>query len=172
MMDINSTVLDDGKLFINQRLRLKKRYTNQEILLHRYFYQCCNVYPENIIIIKNFVFFFVDGKDYINSRMLLSLLRSLKHNKKILIICNEKILSRLLYNFFPDAYVHDISFHRNVYSGKKEIVIGFLSFIERGIAIGCRGEYIKAVNELFEKHVIFDYDDGFPIIIKCKVVKL
>ena len=171
-MDTNSTGLKDEDSFINQKLHIKKRYTNQELLLHHYFFQFCNVYPKNIIIVKNFVFFFVECKDYINSRKLLSLLRSFKHSKKILIICYEKTLSRLLYNFFPDAYVHDISFYRNVYSGKKEIIIGFLSFIERGIAIGCKGEYIKAVNKLFDKYVIFDKDDGFPINIKCKVVSL
>ena len=174
MMDMNSKGLGDNNLFINQKLRIKKRYTNQEILLHHYFFQFCNVYPKNIILINNFLFFFVESKDYLllRSRKLLSLLRSLKHSKKILIICYEKILSRLLYNFFPDTYVHDISFHRNIYSGKKEIIIGFLSFIERGIAIGCKGEYIKAVNKLFEKYVIFDKDDGFPLSIKCKVVQL
>ncbi|MBY9017457.1 MAG: hypothetical protein KGD66_01380 [Candidatus Lokiarchaeota archaeon] len=92
--------------------------------------------------------------------------------KKLLIIREEKTLLRLLYNFFPDPYVHDIRVHRNVYSGKIEIIVGFLSFVERGIAIGCRGEYIKAVNKLFEKNVSFGENKGFQVNIKCEVVKL
>lgn len=171
-MDLNSTLLDDDSSFINQRLHIKRRYTNQEILLYQLFVRCCNVYPKNIIIIENFVFFFVECKDYLITRKLLSSLRSYKLCKKMLIICYENTLLRLLYNFFPDTYVHDISVHRNVYSGKKEIIIGFLSYAERGIAIGCKGEYIKAVNKLFEKYVNFDKDDGFPLSIKCKVVQL
>ena len=170
MLDINS--IDSTDSFFNQRLHIKKKYTNREILLHHYFYQCCKVYPKNIILICNFVFFFVDSRDYFNAKRSLSLMRRQLRGKKLLIIREEKTLLRLLYNFFPDPYVHDIRIHRNVYSGKKEIIVGFLSFVERGIAIGCRGEYIKAVNKLFEKNVSFGNYKGFPINIKCEVVKL
>ncbi|MCJ7650094.1 MAG: hypothetical protein MUP85_15905, partial [Candidatus Lokiarchaeota archaeon] len=142
MLDINS--IDSTDSLLNQRLHIKKKYTNQELLLHHYFFQCCKVYPKNIILISNFVFFFVHSRDYFNAKISLPLMRRQLKVKKLLIIREEKILSRLLYNFFPDPYVHDIQVHRNVYSGKKEIIVGFLSFVERGIAIGCRGEYIKA----------------------------
>lgn len=170
MLDINS--IDSTDSLLNQRLHIKKKYTNQEILLHHYFYQCCKVYPRNIILISNFVFFFVDSRDYFNAKLSLPLMRRQLKVKKLLIIRDEKTLLRLLYNFFPDPYVHDIIVHRNVYSGKIEIVVGFLSFVERGIAIGCRGEYIKAVNKLFEKNVSFGENKGFPVNIKCEVVKL
>jgi len=170
MLDINS--IDSTDSLLNQRLHIKKKYTNQELLLHHYFFQCCKVYPKNIILISNFVFFFVHSRDYFNAKISLPLMRRQLKVKKLLIIREEKILSRLLYNFFPDPYVHDIQVHRNVYSGKKEIIVGFLSFVERGIAIGCRGEYIKAVNKLFEKNVGFGENKGFPVNIKCEVVKL
>ena len=168
MMDINSIDSSD----LNQRLHIKKKYTNQELLLHHYFYQCCKLYPKNIILISNFVFFFVNSRDYFNAKISLPIMRRQIQNKKILIIRDEKTLLRLLYNFFPDPYVHDIRVYRNVYSGKKDIIVGFLSFIERGIAIGCKGEYIKAVNKLFDDYIIFDNDDGFPINIKCEVVRI
>ena len=170
MLDINS--IDSTDSLLNQRLHIKKKYTNQELLLHHYFYKCCKVYPKNIILISNFVFFFVNSRDYFNAKISLPLMRRQLQVKKLLIIREEKTLLRLLYNFFPDPYVHDIQVHRNVYSGKKEIIVGFLSFVERGIAIGCRGEYIKAVNILFEKNVSFGENKGFQVNIKCEVLKL
>lgn len=170
MLDINS--IDSTEPFLNQSLRFKKKYTNREILLHHYFYQCCKVYPKNIILIGNFIFFFVDGRDYFNAKHFLPLMRRQLQIKKLLIIREEKTLIRLLYNFFPDPYVHDIRVNRNVYSGKKDIIVGFLSFVERGIAIGCRGDYIKAVNLLFKKNVSFGENKGFQVNIKCEVVKL
>jgi hypothetical protein len=172
MLDLNSTVIDDDNSFFNQRLYIKKRYTNYEILLHHYFYGLCKVYPKNIIIINNFVFFFIENRHYFDVRYFLSLMRKQMQNKKLLIIRDEKTLIRLLYNFFPDPYVHDIRVYRNIYTGKKDIIVGFLSFVDRGIAIGCKGEYIKAVNIFFKKYVVFDNDEVFPLNIKCKVVNL
>ena len=172
MLDINSTGVDDDNSFFNQRLHIKKRYTNREILLHHYFYERCKIYPKNIIIINNFVFFFIENQHYFDVKYFLSLMRRQMYHKKLLIIREEKTFLRLLYNFFPDPYVHDIKVNRNIYTGKKDIIVGFLSFVDRGIAIGCKGEYIKTVNILFKKHIVFDNDDGFPINIKCEVVRL
>ena len=172
MLDINTTVIADDNSFFNQRLHIKRKYTNHEILLHHYFYGLCKVYPKNIININNFVFFFIESRHYFDVIDVLSLMRRQMHNKKLSIIRNEKTLLRLLYNFFPDPYVHDIRVYRNIYTGKKDVIVGFLSFVDRGIAIGCKGEYIKAVNFLFEKYVVFDNYDGFPLNIRCEVVKL
>lgn len=41
----------------------------------------------------------------------------------------------------------------------------FLSFEDRGIAVGRRGDYIKAINEIFKKYVIFENAE-VPIKIK------
>jgi len=173
MLDINSiNSIDSTDSLLNQRIHIKKKYTNREILLHHYFFQCCKVYPKNIILISNFVFFFVENRDYFNAKHALPLMRRQLRLKKILIIREEEILLRLLYNFFPDPYVHDITVHRNVYSGKKEIIVGFLNFVERGIAIGCRGDYIKAVNKFFENNVKFGKNKGFQVNIKCEVIRL
>jgi hypothetical protein len=172
MLDINSGIIDDDNSFFNQRLSIKKRYTNREILLHHYFYEWCKVYPKNIIIINNFIFFFIENQHYFNAKDFLLLMRRQMQNRKLLIIRDENRFIRLLYNFFPDPYVHDIRVYRNIYAGRIDIVVGFLSFVDRGIAIGCKGEYIKAVNVLFKKYVIFDKDDGFRVNIKCEVIKL
>ena len=123
------------RFIIKPEIIYKKKYSNREILLHHYFYQCCKVYPKNIIIIGNFIFFFVESRDYFNAKLALPLMRRQLQFRKILIIREEKTLLRLLYNFFPDPYVHDITVHRNVYSGKKDIIVGFLSFVESDIII-------------------------------------
>ena len=52
-------------------------------------------------------------------------------------------------------------------SGKREISIYFLFFNERGIAIGRDGEYIRAVNEIFDKYIIFE-NKSTPLKVKCK----
>jgi len=156
------------KLINTIAISFKKKFTIRELLLHQYFYQCCKVYPKNIILIGNFVFFLVNSRDYFNAKLSLPLMRSHLTIKKLVIIREEKTLLRLLYNFFPDPQVHNIRVNQNGPSGKKEIIVGVSSFVERGIAIGCRGEYIKAVNKLFEENVSFGENFGFQIIIKCE----
>ena len=47
----------------------------------------------------------------------------------------------------------------------------FLTYEERGIAIGSRGDYIKAVNQIF-KHFIEFETHSKPINIKCEVFNL
>ena len=74
-----------------------------------------------------------------------------------------------MFGFFPDPYIHDLKIERNPTTGSREIVVGFLSFEERGIAIGCKGDYIKAVNEIFENYVIFENQNALPIKIRCEV---
>jgi len=53
------------------------------------------------------------------------------------------------------------------YSGKREIFLYFLSFRERGIAIGRKAEYIRSVNKLFKEYIIFE-NKSKPIEIICK----
>ncbi|MFW9952397.1 MAG: hypothetical protein ACFFKA_19945 [Candidatus Thorarchaeota archaeon] len=92
--------------------------------------------------------------------------------KRVVIIRAEDTLIKLLFAFFPDPYIHDLRIERNLNTGKTEIAVGFLSFIERGIAIGCNGDYIKAINFIFENYVRCEENNGFPILIKCEVINL
>ncbi|MFX1385184.1 MAG: hypothetical protein ACFFBP_22420 [Promethearchaeota archaeon] len=93
------------------------------------------------------------------------------NDRKILIVRSENTLIKLLIGFFPDLYIHDIAIEMNIFTGKRHIVVGVLSYEERAIAIGCNGDYIKAVNHLLENFVIFGNNDT-PTKIECKVVGL
>jgi len=157
------TILDD--LIFYQILRIINKFTNFEIKLYKYFLKKTHIYPQNVININNFVFFFVNNEDYFFAKNYLKIIRK-ELIKKALIIRAENTLITLLYSLFPDLYIHDIRIEWNVYSGKREISVNFLSFKERGIAIGCNGDYIKTVNYLFEKNVIFQYNEK-PFKINC-----
>ncbi|MFX0009583.1 MAG: hypothetical protein ACFE9R_04660 [Candidatus Hermodarchaeota archaeon] len=90
----------------------------------------------------------------------------------MILIRAEETLIRLLFAFFPDPYIHDLRLERNLETERLEINVGFLSFIERGIAVGNNGAYIKAVNSIFQNYVICEENNGFPINVKCEVLRL
>lgn len=157
------TILDD--LIFYQLLRIINKFTNFEIKLYKYFLKKTHIYPQNVININKFVFFFVNNEDYFSAKNHINSIRK-ELIKKALIIRAENTLINLLYSLFPDLYIHDIRIEWNVFSGKREISINFLSFRERGIAIGCNGDYIKTVNQLFEKNVILQNREK-PFKINC-----
>jgi hypothetical protein len=157
------TILDD--LIFYQVLRVVNKISNFEIKLIKYFLQKTQIFPENVIRINNYVFFFVKNKDYFIVKNHIKIIKK-DLSKKALIIRAENTLITLLYSLFPDLYIHDIKIEWNIYSGKREISVSFLSFKERGIAIGCNGDYIKAVNHLFENNIKFQNNEK-PIKIKC-----
>lgn len=163
----------EEKSFLTQRVKIKKKYSNKEIQFHHFFHQKTKIFPENVIIHNQFIFFFVKSEDYFKAKRLLKNLRTQLIDKKILIIRSETTLIKLLFSFFPDPYIHDIKIEINEENGKKfkTITIYFLSFEERGIAIGRRGAYIKAVNEIFEKYIIYE-KKALPINLKCKLITL
>ncbi|TFG05065.1 MAG: hypothetical protein EU539_09800 [Promethearchaeota archaeon] len=149
---------------------MKKRYSNEELIYYRYFYHKTGIEPEHVILVKNFIFFFVNNTEYFRVKQHLNLVRKMFY-QKIMLIRAETTLMRLLFSFFPDPYIHDVRVEYNIYSRKKIIDICFLSFEERGIAIGRNGDYIKAVNEIFEKHLIFE-ESNVPIHIKCSLISI
>ncbi len=163
------TILDD--LIYYQIIHFRKRFFNKELLLFKYFHERTKVYPQNVIIIGKFVFFFVRNEYYFKANKNLKYIRRQFQDKKLIIIRAENTLIKLLIGFFPDLYIHNIAIEMNVFTGKKYIVVGVLSYRERAIAIGCNGDYIKAVNRLLESFVIFE-NNGTPIKIVCKVVSL
>ena len=112
------------------------------------------------------------NEDYFKVKLSLRSIRKNLRDKKILIIRAEQILIKLLFSFFPDTYIHDIKLDFNEKNFEKIITLGFLSFEERGIAIGRNGDYIKSVNEIFQKHVEFEdsLHDGFKIKIQCEFI--
>jgi len=160
------TILDD--LILYQELAFIKKYTNYELKLREYFYEKTQgIYPEFIVVIKQLIFFFVKKKDYFKAKMRLDSMRRELSNRKIIIIRIERNLINMLFSFFPDLNIDTVKIELDYVSGKREISVYFLFFKERGIAIGRNGEYIRAVNEIFEKHVVFG-NRSSPIKLKCK----
>ena len=156
--------------FLYQKVKIKKKFSNKELIFLQYFYEKTKIDPENIIITEHFIFFFVRGRDYFKARLYRGSFRK-SLERKILIIRAERILIKLLFGFFPDPYIHDLKLEINKKSGSKTVTVYFLSFKDRGIAIGRRGEYIKAINEIFEKFVLLD-GEVIPIKIRCEFIYL
>jgi hypothetical protein len=118
------------------------------------------------------VFFFIDNANYFEAKSKLPYLRKKFQNRRVVLVREEDVLINLIFGFFPDPYIHTIKIQRNLNTGQIVINVGFLSFEERGIAVGCNGDYIKAVNIIFENYVKFAEYQGFQVKIKCEVVNL
>jgi len=161
-----------NNLLFYQKLTIKKKFSNEELLLFHFFHEITKVFPQNVIVVNEFVFFFLKNENYFSAKSKLPYLRKKFQHRKIVIVREEDVLVNLVYGFFPDPYIHTVIIERNNYTGKMYVMVGFLSYEERGIAIGCNGNYIKAVNEIFERCVIFVNNNRFQVRIKCDVVKI
>ena len=145
-----------------------RKYSNFELKLSKYFYNKTNgIFPEFIVVIDKFIFFFVKKDRYFSSKIYLDSMRREIAPKKVLIIRIDNIFINLLFSFFPDLYIHDIKIESDESSGEREISLYFLNYRDRGIAIGRKGSYIKSVNELCQKYVILE-NKITPLEIKCK----
>ncbi|MBY9010788.1 MAG: hypothetical protein KGD70_00275 [Candidatus Lokiarchaeota archaeon] len=163
--------LFDNLLFY-QKLTVKKKFSNRELLLFHFFFDSTKIFPRNVIIVKDIVFFFLDNEKYFEAKSKLPYLRKKIQNRRIVLVREEVVLVNLVFGFFPDPYIHRIRIERNMNTGQIVIIVGFLSYEERGIAVGCKGDYIKAINTIFESCVTFADYQGFQIKIKCEVVCL
>ena len=163
--------LSEEKSFLTQKVKIKKKYSNKEITYHHFFHQKTNIYPDNVIILHQFIFFFVKSEDYFKAKRLLKTLRTQLIDKKILIIRSETTLIKLLFSFFPDTYIHDITLNNAENTGKRLVKIIFLFYEDRGIAIGRSGDYINIVNNIFENFITLEKFDN-QIEIKCDIVDL
>ena len=151
-------------IFLSQKIGIKKKYTNKELKLYQYFHKKTKFFPEYVIVLNQFIFIFVNNDIYFEAKLYLNSIRK-QLEKKVVMIRAEDTLIKLLFSFFPDPHIHDIKING------KTITICFLSFEERGIAIGRRGAYIKAVNEIFEKYIIYE-KKALPVKLKCKLINL
>lgn len=157
--------------FFSQKIIIKKKYSNREINLYNFFHQKTNVYPDTVIIQKQFIFFFVKNENYFKAERFLKSIRIQLLNKKVLIIRSETTLIKLLFSFFPDTYIHDITLSIIKNTGKIVIKVIFLFYEDRGIAVGRSGDYIKIVNEIFKNYVILEKTKEH-IKIKCALINL
>ena len=46
------------KNFLTQKIEIRKKFSNDERHLYNFFFQITNAYPDNVIIITPYVFFF------------------------------------------------------------------------------------------------------------------
>jgi len=160
------TIADD--LILYQLVSFKKKYSNFELKLREYFFERTHgIYPDFVVVIRQFIFFFVKKQHYFSSKVYLDSMRRELENKKIIIIRIEETLINMLFNFFPDLNIENVKIEFDNQSSKREISIYFLFFEERGIAIGRNGEYIRLINEIFERYVIFENENA-TLKVKCK----
>lgn len=157
------------ELFLSQKVTIKKKYSNVELNLITLFRLKTKIFPDNIIIRNNFIFFFVKSEDYFKAKMFLGSIRKIFPDKKVLIIRAERILRNLLFGFFPDTYIHDIRLEIDSNTENKTATVLFLSFVERGIAVGRSGDYIKAVNDIIKNFVKFEKKSN-NLKIKCELI--
>ena len=160
-------------LFLAQKIEFKKRYSNKELLLFQYFKEKTKIFPENILVINGIIFFFVKKKDYFHAKLFQHHLRIESKHMKVIIISVEKTLIKQIFSFFPDTYIHDIKFNACENKKCQEIILLFLSYEERGIAIGNQGIYIDAVNKIFRNHIILkgNFANIFKIKMQCDLAK-
>ncbi len=167
---IQSMFIDN--LLLYQKLDMKKIFSNKELLLFHLFHDITKVFPQNIIIVKDIMFFFLDNENYFEAKLKLPYLRKKFQHRRIVLVREEVVLVNLIFGFFPDPYIHSIRIDRNTRTRQIIIIVGFLSYEERGIAVGSNGDYIKAVNEIFDTQIKFVEYQRFPVRIKCEVVKM
>jgi len=167
---IHDSFIDN--LLFYQKLTVNKKFSNKELLLFHFFYDSTKIFPRNVILVKDIVFFFIDNEKYFEAKLKLPYLRKRFQSRRIILVREEIVLANLVFGFFPDPYIHTIRIERNSRTGQIIIIVGFLSYEERGIAVGCNGDYIKAINRIFESYVKFADYQGFQVKIKCEVVSL
>lgn len=147
----------------SQKVKIKKRFKNEELLYLNFFEMKTKVIAENIIIYDKYIFFFVRNEDYFNAKRKLGFFRNQFIDKKVLIIRAEKTLIKLIFGFFLDVAIHDIEFLLDDHSDKIIVNVLFYTYEERAIAIGRKGDYIKALNSILNDYL-------FPIKISCKAI--
>jgi transcription antitermination factor NusA-like protein len=152
-------------LFYSMELNIKKIFSNLELELFRLFHKKIRIYPIAIIVKRGFLFFFVKNEDYFKAKSRLKFIRNYLPNKKILVIRLEKTIAKMVFGFFPDVYIHNLNLEIDKNTGDIIVTVILLTDLDRLIAIGAKGNYIKAVNEIFNKYI-------FPMKVKCEVGKI
>jgi hypothetical protein len=156
------------KSFLTQKVKIKTKYSKDEFDLYNFFFKITNVYPDNVILMHPYVFFFAKNENYYKSKRKLNTIRKKLRNKKVMIVKTEPTLIRLLFSLFPDTYIHDVLLDIKE-DGTRLITILFYFYEDRGIAIGKKGSYIKAINRIFNEYFIF-WTNTSPIEIKCVAI--
>ncbi len=155
------------KSLFSRDIRIIKKFSNLELKLYKYFHNKTGLFPESVIIIEDFIFFFVKDQHFFSVSNYIASIRKEIPNKKVLIIRTEKKLISQIFSLFPDLYIHDVQI-KSVDSKKIIASVYILTFRDRGVAIGREGNYIKAINELFKNSIKIE-DCNFIFEIECQV---
>ena len=155
------------KTFLTQKLTIKKKFSNQEIKLYQFFFRITEIYPDNVLFLPPYIFFFIEPEYYFKAKRFLKSIRTKLLNKKVMIINSESTLLRLLFSLFPDTYIHDIIVNINE-NETRVITIIFYFYEDRGIAVGRKGNYIKVINQMFDNFINLEKND-MPLKIKCEI---
>ena len=147
-------------VFFNQIVKIRSIIRNEEINYMKFFFFKTKIYCENIINYKNYIFFFVKSYLFREANEYLAQLRKYLTGKKILIIKQKKRIIDVIYTFFPNVKIRKLELLIKNHSGDLEVLIFIPQIKERGIAVGKAGNYIKIVNEIFEKFI-------YPVKISC-----
>ncbi|NVM17770.1 MAG: hypothetical protein HWN80_08635 [Candidatus Lokiarchaeota archaeon] len=91
--------------------------------------------------------------------------------RKILIIHEEPTLIRLIFSFFEDTYIHNVVL---IESPTRDIIdVLFLFNVDRAVAVGIDGSYIKAVNHIFRNYITLNYPfnkiESHPLELRCSL---
>ena len=161
-------------LFFSRIINIKKKFLNQELKFLKLFLETTNIFPVSVILIDNFVFFFVKSGDYFTAKSHLNKLRHIIKSRKISVIRAETTLIKLIFSFFDDIYIHNVRTNEN---SKGEIVeVLFLSNKDRAIAVGKEGKYIKTVNYLFKNYISLknpvNKTGSVPLEVKCSLTSV
>lgn len=156
------------KSFLKQKIKIKKKYSMNEFYLYHLFLKTTGVYPDNVILVPPYVFFFAKNENYYQGKRKLKVLRKKLPNKKIMIVKSESTLIRLLFSLFPDTYIHDILLDIKE-NGTRLITILFYFYKDRAIAIGRKGTYIKTINRIFNIYICLE-NNSAPLEIKCQAI--
>ena len=154
---------------ITQKIHLKKKYDNSDLLVNKYFKKITGIYPKNIIRLQDFIFFFIEKKMYHIAKNSISQLRRKFKGKKVMIIKQELTLIDQVHSLFPDLKIKDTRIEQDFDHRCLNLILLFNDYKERGIAIGKKGGYIKALNQLVKEFLILENVSGVSVKIYCQM---
>jgi hypothetical protein len=161
-------------LLFSQVINIRKKFLNQELKFLKLFFEKTNIFPVSVILTDEFVFFFVKSADYFTAKTHLMKLRYIIKSRKILVIRAETTLTKIIFSFFDDIYIHNVRTNENP---KRNIIdLLFLSNKDRAVAVGKEGKYIKTVNYLFKNYISFKNPvkktGSIPLELRCSLTSI
>jgi len=157
-----------ASLYLGQVTEIKRTFTNEELKIGEMFNKITKTNLEAIIPVSPYLFFFLTPDEYYKAKRFIRKLRA-QFQKKVRLIkfSNKKdTLLNLITALFSELYIHDYSCYYDSIKGMDIIIIKFLTYEERGLAIGKNGNYIKTINFLLSRYVKYE-DRSKEVRVRC-----